>query len=214
MHTGQSGGEETEKCVGFVEIHAEVLRRREHALAKKEKVFAHGFQTEAGTHFAKFDNGWGEYPADSVGVGTHQDELAREFRMIRKRDRIHGRDPEVMQERGRPQNKDWQGEAWGSDHHGVDENSPRGEGPMKLVIEQAHLHAIAHAGNHIRDAVPAAVDEKMERSGSRNRRVRRALNVGPPELGGSRLHFAPAPEAAGNLRVDYQKNKTGEHEAH
>ena len=85
---------------------------------------------------------------------------------------------------------------------------------MKLVIEQAHLHAIARAGNHIRDAVPAAVDEKMERSGGRNRCVRRALNVSPPELGGSRLHFAPAPEAAGNLPVDHQKNKTGEHEAH
>src|SRR5437868_15378446 len=85
---------------------------------------------------------------------------------------------------------------------------------MKLMIEQAHLHAIARPGNHIRDAVPATVDEKMERSGGRNRCVRRALNVGPPELGGSRLHFAPAPETAGNLPADHQKNKTGQHEPH
>src|SRR5437763_8718972 len=58
--TGKGARKEPEKNVGFVQIHAEVLRRSKNAVTENEKISADAFQTKAGTRFAKLQNGVGK----------------------------------------------------------------------------------------------------------------------------------------------------------
>ena len=76
------------------------------------------------------------------------------------------------------------------------------ERALKLVIEDAHLRAVAQAGKHVSHAVPGAMGEKMQGSRAGNGLIGELIDVTPSELRGRGLHLFPTGETARNRRVD------------
>src|ERR1700748_302920 len=91
----------------------------------------------------------------------HQDELARKFRAIGKRDLSRGRDTQSLEELRGTEHEYRQCYTGRCEDDGMLEIDFALERPPEFMIEETELHAVACAGHQVGDAVPVAVNKKM-----------------------------------------------------